>query len=241
MASRNPTILESSIEGIRTEIEDFFQQIIALIMERKRLLLQELDESVQLLGANFVALMNEHTELLSMRNQIEENLNKNSFSDLRVDMLGPLQARLRNQEDQIKYNFELAFYPTGFTQLVDSINHFGNVSNIIPVPPPNMPEANDYLNKRIIPLPPPDYPNPRTARHTMPTTRVFQQTFLVAHRNRYRIPPPPPDIPRALLYEYTLPVPVATYTRDTPTNSNARSSASNPRLRAFFSLLRDKK
>ena len=236
MASRNAVVLESSIEGIRTEIETFFQNIITCIVERKNLLLRILDESVQQLGTNFLALIDEHSELLSMRDQMEESLNKNQFSDLRIDMLGPLHAKIINQEDKIKSNFKLEFSPTGFEQLVHTIRHFGEVSTKIPVPPLNMPEVNEYLSRRTIPLPPPDYPTHRITGYTLHTARPAS----AGHRNPNRIPLPPPDIPRTSLFEYTRSLPASNNAKGAHADSYARSTASNSRLRAFFSLLRDK-
>ena len=239
MASRNAAVLESEIEEIRSEIEIMFQDIIACVIRRKNALLQILEESVQLLGSNFAALLVEHTELLRMRDQIEESLNKNQFSDLRIDMLGPLQSRISDQENKIQSNFKLEFHPTGFDQLVNTLSHFGEVSTKIPVPPPNMPGVIDCLNRKAIPLPPPDYPNLKLVGCTSHTTRI-SASVPEPLRNPHRIPLPPPDIPRPSLFEHTPPIPASINPSGTQPGSYTSSSVSNPRLRAFFSLLLDK-
>ncbi|KAI6646884.1 hypothetical protein LOD99_9076 [Oopsacas minuta] len=290
MASK-ANILDARVDEIKVEIEMIFQNIIASFLERKNTLLLQLEERVRQSTDAYTVLMNEHLELVKMRDQLEESLNKNQYSDLRTDMLGPLQSRILEQEKKLHSEFNMEFTYTGFEHLINIIEYFGEFSfqkpssNIclpetrsIPIPPPDIPASflfgtytHPYRGSRsststtphpipvtnrgatggsLIPQPPPDIPmrfllGTYTRPHQTRGSISFRPTGgATPHRtrsfNRHAtrgsfIPLPPPDIPRSFLLGTNSTR--SRSTRGTAPQTYSRSTASNPRLRAFFSLL----
>ena len=262
----NADPLDLKVEEIKAEIEMVFLKIITKFTERKNTLLIQLEERVKLLGNEYTGLMEEYSELLRMRDQLEESLNKNLYSDLRTDMLGPLQTRIEKQEQKIQSEFKLEFTYHSFEDLINSIVDFGEVyfpndAPHIPSPPPDIPcidatpptqhtrhamynppgSSLSPLAALTIPRPPPNIPkNFFLGDFVQParglTSIRSRGAIAIASRARVAlkpmIPAPPPDIPRSfLLGSYTPPV------RNANRRSYSRSTASNSRLRTFFSLI----
>ena len=255
----NADPLDLKVEEIKAEIEMIFQNIITSFLERKDALLRQLEERVKQLGNEYTGLMEEYSELLRMRDQLEESLNKNQYSDLRTDMLGPLQTRIQQQEQKIQSEFKLEFTYHGFEHLINTIENFGDVyfpndAPRIPSPPPDIPfigatPATQHT-RHVMHTPPGSNPSPLAAlRIPRPPPNIPRSILLgnyvkpprgiTATRSRGAgrpsrpiIPAPPPDIPRSfLLGTYTPPV------RNANRQSHSRSTASNSRLRTFFSLI----
>eukprot|EP00800_Vazella_pourtalesii_P018766 TRINITY_DN6148_c0_g1_i1.p1 TRINITY_DN6148_c0_g1~~TRINITY_DN6148_c0_g1_i1.p1 ORF type:complete len:279 (+),score=55.15 TRINITY_DN6148_c0_g1_i1:29-838(+) len=263
----NTDPLDLKVEKIKDEIEMIFQTILTSFIERKDALLRRLEERVKLLGNEYTGLMDEYSELLRMRDQMEESLNKNQYFDLRTDMLSPLQTRIKQQEQKIHSEFKLEFTYHGFEHLLTTIENFGDVyfpgdAPRIPSPPPDIPYTDAT-------------PATQPTRHAMYHPPVINLSPLAA----LTIPRPPPNIPKNfLLGNYvqpsrglasapsrggrpsghraagrpsrsTIPAPppdiprsflLGTYTppsRNANRPSYSRSTTSTSRLRTFFSLI----
>ena len=183
----NTDPLDLKVEKIKDEIEMIFQTILTSFIERKDALLRRLEERVKLLGNEYTGLMDEYSELLRMRDQMEESLNKNQYFDLRTDMLSPLQTRIKQQEQKIHSEFKLEFTYHGFEHLLTTIENFGDVyfpgdAPRIPSPPPDIPYTDAT-------------PATQPTRHAMYHPPVINLSPLAA----LTIPRPPPNIPKNFL------------------------------------------